>query len=52
MRWRSHMSIMRTTDGWRGEHQMTEPITDEKFYNEHAALLGHVARGTIAIEVR
>ena len=22
---------------------MTEPITDEKFYNEHAALLGHVA---------
>ena len=26
---------------WR--HQMTEPITDEKFYNEHAALLGHVA---------
>jgi len=31
---------------------MTEPITDEKFYNEHAALLGHVARGTIAIEVR
>jgi len=22
---------------------MTEPITDENFYNEHAALLGHVA---------
>src|SRR6476619_387090 len=34
---------IRTTDGWRGEHQMTEPITDENFYNEHAALLGHVA---------
>jgi hypothetical protein len=26
---------------WRT--QMTEPITDENFYNEHAALLGHVA---------
>jgi hypothetical protein len=36
-------AIMRTTEGWRGEHQMTEPITDENFYNEHAALLGHVA---------
>jgi hypothetical protein len=22
---------------------MTEPITDETFYNEHAALVGHVA---------
>jgi hypothetical protein len=34
---------MWATDGWRGEYSMTEPITDEKFYNEHAALLGHVA---------
>jgi hypothetical protein len=34
---------MRVIDGWRGEHQMTEPVTDENFYNETAPLLGHVA---------
>jgi hypothetical protein len=39
----SRMSIMRVIDGWRGERQMTEPVTDENFYNENAPLLGHVA---------
>ena len=30
-------------DDYTGEHQMTDTITEDDFYNEHAALLGHVA---------